>query len=90
MRKKAKKMSEILSEMTTMNYDTLKQYQQKILEKIRTSDGDAKRKYENFAKQLMNELRTREEFSTDPTYNKELRETDESKNKTKTDDKRNL
>ena len=43
MRKKAKKMSEILSEMTTMNYDTLKQYQQKILEKIRTSDGDTKR-----------------------------------------------
>ena len=87
MRKKAKKMSEILSEMTTMNYDTLKQYQQKTLEKIRTSDGDTKRKYENFAKQLMNELRTREEFSTDPTYNKELRETDESKNKTKTDEK---
>ena len=46
MRKKAKKMSEILSEMTTMNYDTLKQYQQKTLEKIRTSDGETDRKYE--------------------------------------------
>ena len=87
MKKKAKKISEILNEVTTMDYETLKKYQQLALEKIRNSEGKERSQFENFAKQLMNELRTREEFSTDPTYNKELRENEEGKNNEKQDQK---